>query len=320
MRYLNNRSGVQFRMPNRPNPNLNTLFNYDGFLPPIGRQPNNVGMNNNHIDWTRYRNSIENFMNNLNTNFNMENIDDFNDVPIFPSNQQIENAVEIVRYGDMENNTTEQTVCPIDLTAFNEDDRIARIRHCGHCFKESNLRTWFASHSTCPICRYDIRDYVIMQDSNNTSGITNNITVISSVDSSNNSSEPLSSPITRESIEELESSEIIEDIDVSSNTDIITIDSIEQNVLGNEPQTINILSEPQDNTTEQSNNNEGQPNETPMEEQLIGNVLNSMFSAINAFQQQEPNLNINTGFTIHRMNYNQDASDTQTNDSDEEQR
>ena len=168
-RYLNNRSGVQFRMPNRQNPNINTIFNYDGFLPPIGRQPNNLGMNNNNIDWTRYRNSIENFISNL----NMESVEDFQDVPIFPSNQQIENAVEIVRYGDMENNTTEQTVCPIDLTAFNEDDRVARIRHCGHCFKESNLRTWFASHSTCPICRYDIRDYVIMQDSNNTTGITN---------------------------------------------------------------------------------------------------------------------------------------------------
>ena len=57
-----------------------------------------------------------------------------------------------------------------------------------------------------------------------------------------------------------------------------------------------------------------------MEEQLIGNVLNSMFSAINAFQQQEPNLNINTGFTIHRMNNNHDASGTQTNDAGDEQR
>jgi hypothetical protein len=28
-----------------------------------------------------------------------------------------------------------------------------------HIFNRSNLRSWFRSHSTCPLCRCDIRDY-----------------------------------------------------------------------------------------------------------------------------------------------------------------
>jgi hypothetical protein len=33
-----------------------------------------------------------------------------------------------------------------------------RINHCGHVFREDNIRQWLVSHVTCPICRHDIRD------------------------------------------------------------------------------------------------------------------------------------------------------------------
>ena len=33
------------------------------------------------------------------------------------------------------------------------------IRGCNHIFNRASLREWFVSHSTCPMCRSDIRDY-----------------------------------------------------------------------------------------------------------------------------------------------------------------
>jgi hypothetical protein len=33
------------------------------------------------------------------------------------------------------------------------------IRGCNHIFNQASLREWFVSHSTCPLCRGDIRQY-----------------------------------------------------------------------------------------------------------------------------------------------------------------
>jgi hypothetical protein len=46
------------------------------------------------------------------------------------------------------------------LEEFHEDDMVCQIRHCGHCFKEDAIRNWFRQKVRCPVCRYDIRDYV----------------------------------------------------------------------------------------------------------------------------------------------------------------
>jgi len=35
---------------------------------------------------------------------------------------------------------------------------VSVIRHCGHIFNTDGLNTWFRSHCTCPVCRFDIRD------------------------------------------------------------------------------------------------------------------------------------------------------------------
>lgn len=51
------------------------------------------------------------------------------------------------------------TTCPISRDEFNDESEITMIRGCNHIFNRSSLREWFVSHSTCPMCRSDIRAY-----------------------------------------------------------------------------------------------------------------------------------------------------------------
>ena len=81
----------------------------------------------------------------------------FSNVTVRPTEQQISNATELVRYGSTTNRR--QTSCPIGLTPFNNNDEVIRILHCGHIFVPTNLRRWFQSNVRCPLCRYDIREY-----------------------------------------------------------------------------------------------------------------------------------------------------------------
>ncbi len=49
--------------------------------------------------------------------------------------------------------------CPISRDEFNDESEITMIRGCNHIFNRESLREWFVSHSTCPMCRSDIREY-----------------------------------------------------------------------------------------------------------------------------------------------------------------
>ena len=49
--------------------------------------------------------------------------------------------------------------CPISRDEFNDESEITMIRGCCHVFNRASLREWFANHSTCPMCRGDIRMY-----------------------------------------------------------------------------------------------------------------------------------------------------------------
>jgi len=80
------------------------------------------------------------------------------DVVVRPTPEQFNNATRIFQYADGENDIA--THCPITLEEFREDDMVCQIRHCGHCFKEDAIRNWFRQKVRCPVCRYDIRDYV----------------------------------------------------------------------------------------------------------------------------------------------------------------
>ena len=93
----------------------------------------------------------------------------FTDVIVHPSENEILNATELINYNDATeyNNNT----CPITLEEFNHGERICQIRNCGHIFREEALRNWFRRNVRCPVCRYDIRNYV---NTNRNSDISNN--------------------------------------------------------------------------------------------------------------------------------------------------
>tara|TARA_B110000046_G_scaffold162805_1_gene177339 strand:+ start:4423 stop:5301 length:879 start_codon:yes stop_codon:yes gene_type:complete len=79
-------------------------------------------------------------------------------VRVRPSIAQIRNGTRLVTFS-RDISTNEQTQCPIDLNVFVDGDSILKILGCGHIFREMNLRQHFRHKATCPLCRYDIRDY-----------------------------------------------------------------------------------------------------------------------------------------------------------------
>jgi hypothetical protein len=79
-------------------------------------------------------------------------------VPIIPSRQQILNATREIQFDNIENPINNS--CPISLEAFQNSDIVTQILHCGHNFNTRQLNRWFESNVRCPMCRYDIRDYV----------------------------------------------------------------------------------------------------------------------------------------------------------------
>ena len=100
--------------------------------------------------------------NNLFSNaFNAENL---TPVIVRPTRIQIENATENIMTEDVSGN-----ICPITQSPFQETDRILRIHHCGHCFMEDSLLSWFDRSVLCPVCRYDIREYIIPEHTSNIS-------------------------------------------------------------------------------------------------------------------------------------------------------
>jgi len=83
------------------------------------------------------------------------------DVVIRPSVEQISNATEEISYSTNHSRYTfTNTTCPITLEEFQEGEILRRINHCGHVFRESAIQNWFRQNVRCPVCRYDIRDYI----------------------------------------------------------------------------------------------------------------------------------------------------------------
>lgn len=74
-----------------------------------------------------------------------------------PTNEQIRQATMNTVFGNILSPVN--ATCPISRDEFNDDSEITMIRSCNHIFNRSSLREWFVNHSTCPMCRGDIRDY-----------------------------------------------------------------------------------------------------------------------------------------------------------------
>jgi hypothetical protein len=88
---------------------------------------------------------------------NLFNQTGLQDVIVAPTAQQIESATRTIVYSD--NIELLNHRCPISLADFEEGDEIRQIIHCGHCFCEETIQSWFRTNVRCPICRYDIREY-----------------------------------------------------------------------------------------------------------------------------------------------------------------
>jgi hypothetical protein len=79
----------------------------------------------------------------------------------------IGNATQTIAYNPY---TTTIVNCPISLDDFQSDEIVTQIRHCGHIFRTQPLMNWLNRNNRCPVCRYDIRNYI--QDT--TQDISNN--------------------------------------------------------------------------------------------------------------------------------------------------
>ena len=74
-----------------------------------------------------------------------------------PTNEQINRATMNTTFGHII--TPVNATCPISRDEFNDDSEITMIRGCNHIFNRASLREWFVNHSTCPMCRSDIRHF-----------------------------------------------------------------------------------------------------------------------------------------------------------------
>jgi len=78
------------------------------------------------------------------------------DVIVRPTHDHINTACEFYTH----DNEMPENTCPISLLPFQDGDEVCRIRHCRHIFLKPSIMRWFRSSVRCPICRYDIREYV----------------------------------------------------------------------------------------------------------------------------------------------------------------
>ena len=78
-------------------------------------------------------------------------------IDIYPTQNQLESATRTAVYGEI--TRPPNTTCPISLDAFDNDQIVTVIRHCGHIFSTEQIVSWFRANCRCPVCRYDIRNY-----------------------------------------------------------------------------------------------------------------------------------------------------------------
>lgn len=102
------------------------------------------------------------------------------------SAEEINQTCTRLLFSDVSSNITQ---CPISLEELSQDDYILKINHCGHIFKEENLRRVFETNSRCPLCRYNLLEELNTEENSQTSSITNQTNLINN--STNIDEEPL---------------------------------------------------------------------------------------------------------------------------------
>jgi len=138
-------------------------IDYEYYNIPIRRQTdtsfnnlfNNLGTNIINNSETQ-NNIVDNIINNFG-NFNM--LEQFySNVPISPSNQQIINGTIVAPFCELINPCNNS--CPITLETFENNTVVTQLRGCGHAFNSISIQSWFITSPRCPVCRYDIRNYI----------------------------------------------------------------------------------------------------------------------------------------------------------------
>ena len=136
-----------------PSPNLNNIPSSRNVREETPRTRLRNGRNNDHLfSYILYRPTIRSQDAAALRNF-------FQNIVVRPTQQQIETATRQITYNS--NLTNMNTSCPITLEEFQDGDELRQIRHCNHAFFEQPIQNWFQSNVRCPICRYDIRDFVL---------------------------------------------------------------------------------------------------------------------------------------------------------------
>jgi hypothetical protein len=162
------------------NPNSNPTMEYNYVLYPDLRTTATTNLPSNN-----YR-----FYN----NYLSEALHSFNDsVPITPSPQVLTSATRAYRYSDII--TPINTNCPITLDRFESHSEVTMILGCRHIFNTYSIHSWFANNVRCPVCRYDVRTYVVPTTTTTTEVLEeetkndeplNNVFNIQQYDNSNN--------------------------------------------------------------------------------------------------------------------------------------
>jgi hypothetical protein len=164
--------------------NIITLLNINtNNIQNNNRQHNNNNNNrqsnhrqHNYSNRPNYHSNRQNYLNNPTISNLFYTF--FDPIEIFPTPSQIEVATRVVQFGNIIRPLN--SACPITLENFNDNDQVLMIRHCNHIFSNTALISWFRSNCRCPVCRYDIRNYV-SRNTNNISDISDNVDLSSNI-------------------------------------------------------------------------------------------------------------------------------------------
>lgn len=113
----------------------------------------NTQYRRNSIPYIDIRSSTRNITSHQNVNETF-----LEPVPIIPTTSQIVEATTILCFGNIQNPVN--IICPITRDPFEVSEIVTQIKYCSHVFNSSALSTWFLSNCICPVCRYDIRDFL----------------------------------------------------------------------------------------------------------------------------------------------------------------
>jgi len=85
------------------------------------------------------------------------NTDNLEDVPIPTNLSSLRQNTTVGTYENLRLPNTDNN-CSICRETFANDDIVRRINSCQHVFHMNCLDTWLETHTSCPICRTDVRE------------------------------------------------------------------------------------------------------------------------------------------------------------------